>query len=118
DPQLAQRYGYSQPMIDQTIRDAAARLESLPVTEVFDWRRLRRQGMVVGLLTIGLFFLVALAYCWGQRTGFDDFLPRFQNVAVIWFERNVLLANTIWPRRAHLELVNFPESGEVKAGRD
>ncbi len=118
DPELAQRYGFSQAMIDQTIRDAAVRLDHLPVPEVFDWRRLRRQGIAVLLLTLVLFALLGLAYCVVQQSGIDDFWPRFQNVSAIWFERNVLLANTIWPRRAHLELVNFPESGEIKVGRD
>ncbi len=118
DPKLAQRYGYSQPMIDQTIRDAAERIDRLPVTDVFNWRRLRRQGNTVLLLTLGLFLVVALTYCLVQQTGLGDFWPRFQNIAAIWLERNVLLANTIWPRRAHLELVNFPESGELKVGRD
>jgi hypothetical protein len=118
DPHVAQRYGYSQSMIDQTIRDAGVRIDQLPVAEVFDWPRLRRQGITVAILTLGIYVLVGLTYCLFARAGISDFVPRFNNVASIWFERNVLLANTIWPRRAYLELVGFPESGEIKVGRD
>jgi len=42
DPKIGERYGYSQLMIEQTIRDAAERVDRLPVGDVFDWRRLRR----------------------------------------------------------------------------
>src|SRR5262245_46299329 len=40
DPKLAEKYGFSQPMLDRTIRDAAERVERLPVQEVFNWGRL------------------------------------------------------------------------------
>ena len=30
-------------------------------------------------------------------------------VSGIWVERNVLLRNTIWPRRAYLEIVDYPD---------
>ena len=53
-------------------------------------------------------------------SGFDR---RFNDVATIWFERNILLQNTIWPRKAHLELVSFDgkpivAGEELKIGRD
>src|SRR5262249_33215938 len=38
-----------------------------------------------------------------------SFFTDFGNVSAIWFERNILLQNTIWPRRVYLELVGFPE---------
>jgi hypothetical protein len=38
-----------------------------------------------------------------------NFFTDFGNVSAIWFERNILLQNTIWPRRVYLELVGFPE---------
>jgi hypothetical protein len=118
DTRIAERYGYSQPMIDQTIRDAAERVNQVPVTQVFNWRRLRRYLLRVLVLTIGLYVLIGGTYCALARAGVDDFVVRFNNLAGIWFERNILLSNIIWPRRAHLELVNFPESGDLRVGRD
>ncbi len=123
DPRLAQRYGYSQLMIDQTVRAAAERVDRLPVSEVFDWRRLRRAATWLVLLTCGLYLLVGAGYCLialirGQPAGVTDFAVRFNTVAGIWFERNILLRDTIWPRRAHLEIVRFPESGELRIGRN
>ena len=47
------------------------------------------------------------------RTGFS----RFNETAAIWFERNILLQNTIWPRRAQLELIGFPNK-ELRVGKD
>src|SRR5262245_47025614 len=44
DPRLAKKYGYSQDMIDHTLRDAADRVDKLPINEVFNWRRLWRYG--------------------------------------------------------------------------
>src|SRR5262249_9102490 len=118
DPRLAERYGYSQAMIDQTIRDAAARVDRLDVAEVFDWRRLRRYGVAAGGLTVGNYPLVGAVYCVAARTSVSHFVGDFRNVAQIWFERNILLANTIWPRKAYLELVNFPDSGDWRVGRN
>src|SRR5207302_88746 len=46
----------------------------------------------------------------GDRTDFHE-------VACIWFERNILLEDTIWPRKAHLELVGFPAGGEIRIGQ-
>jgi hypothetical protein len=118
DPRLAARYGYSQSMIDQTIRDAADQVDRLDVALVFDWRRLRRYGVAVVVLTLGIFLLLGSVYCVAARARVSYFLAGFQNVASIWFERNILLANTIWPRKCHLELVNFPENGDLRVGRN
>jgi hypothetical protein len=117
DPRLAERYGYSQAMVDQTVQDAAAQVDQLPLQDVFDWKRLGRAGLVVAGLTVGVYLFLGLAYCLVWQVGPGDYVLRFHDVAAIWFERNVLLANTIWPRRAHLELVGFPESGELRVGR-
>ncbi len=118
DPHLAERYGYSQPMIDQTVRDAVERVDQLDVAQVFDWRRLRRYGLAVAILTLGVYLLVACVYCLAARARVSDFVGSFQNVATIWFERNILLANTIWPRKAYLELVSFPVNGDLRVGRN
>jgi hypothetical protein len=118
DPRLAERYGYSQVMIDETIRSAADRVDRLPVQEVFNWPRLRRYGLRVAAATVGLFLLVGVVSCLFARQGPGNFIVRFGNVTGIWFERNVLLTGTIWPRRAQLEVLGFPESGDLRVGRD
>ena len=123
DPKLAARYGYSQAMIDQTIRDAAVNVAELPIAEVFNWRRLWRYVGALAALTAGLFLLSGAAYAgysaWRHgKPSLARFGPRFGEVAGIWFERNILLRDTIWPRRAHLELLDVPVSGELKIGRD
>src|SRR5262249_21390867 len=37
DPELSKKYGFSQEMLDQTIKQAAERVEKLPVGFVFNW---------------------------------------------------------------------------------
>jgi hypothetical protein len=119
DLDRAAEQGYSRAMIEQTVRDAAERVGQVPVNDVFDWGRLRRLGGWVLGLSLGLFLLAGVAYSAATRTNpFTDFAVRFKDVAAIWFERNVLLANTIWPRQAHLELLDFPEAGDLRVGRD
>lgn len=108
DTRLAERYGYSQAMIDQTIRDAAERVDRVPVNEVFNWKRLWNYGLLALSLTLGLYLLTGVGYCLALQTSVGEYVQRFNEVSGIWFERNVLLIDTIWPRRAHLELVNFP----------
>jgi len=119
DPQKAARYGYSQAMIDQTIQDAAERVDQVPVNEAFNWRRLRNRVGVIAGITLGLFLLCWVGYAVAQAIPGGtappqaqtkaSFFTDFGNVSAIWFERNILLQNTIWPRRAYLELVGFPE---------
>src|SRR5439155_12192195 len=119
DLDRAAEQGYSRAMIEQTIADAVRQVETVPVNEVFNWGRLTRlSGWLLGL-TLGLYLLIGLAYSMTTRTNpLTDFAVRFNNVAIIWFERNVLLWNTIWPRQAHLVLLDFPESGDLRVGRD
>jgi hypothetical protein len=119
DLDRAVEQGYSRAMIEQTIADAVTRVETVPVNEVFNWGRLKRlDGWFLGL-TLGVYLLVGFAYSMTTRTNpLADYAVRFNNVAVIWFERNVLLWNTIWPRQAHLVLLDFPESGDLRVGRD
>jgi hypothetical protein len=121
DPQQAAALGYSPAMVRQTIDEAAERVEQLPLKEVFHWKRLINNGILVAIMTVG-FYLLAIAgftavnaiwYPGTAAAGPSD----FNEVSGIWFERNVLLRNTIWPRRAHLELVGFPSSGEIRMGR-
>lgn len=145
DPRLAARYGYSQAMIDQTIQEAASRVDETPVHEVFNWRRLLRYAFWALALTAGMYLLAGLAggayniignrpgvavqgqtaldrqHSWtdtrADLTDIGDGFHDFHDVAAIWFERNILLYDTIWPRRAQLELIGFPGE-EKKIGRN
>jgi hypothetical protein len=119
DLDRAAEQGYSRAMVEQTIRDAAERVGTVPVNEVFNWRRLRVMWACVVGLTIGVLVVVAATYSVATKTNpLSDFAVRFRDVAAIWTERNVLLQNTIWPRRAYLELLEFPASGDLRVGRD
>jgi hypothetical protein len=118
DPALAERYGYSQAMVDQTIAEAAKRVEQLPIKDVFEWQRLRRLGTIILVLTAGVYLLSGIGYCAVTGTfNVGRFFGQFNDVATIWFERNILLYDTIWPRGAHLELLDFP-ADEIRVGRD
>jgi len=125
DPKQSATYGFSQAMVDQTIQEAAARVEQVPVNEVFNWGRLRRYGAVVVLLTAGVYLVCGLAFAGLSARGrAGDYFQHFNNVAAIWGERNLLLHNTYWPRQAHLEVIEFPaapsrdELAQLKVGRD
>ena len=113
--------GYSAAMVDETIVEAAERVEKLPIKEVFRWGRLWFMGALILVLTVGLYLVTATAFAavdslanggQGLLAGYSD----YNEVLGIWFERNVLLQNTIWPRKAHLVIVE-PEDG-VRFGRD
>jgi hypothetical protein len=118
DPRKSEEYGYSQAMVDQTINDAAERVDQLEIKEVFDWKRLQTLGYRIIALTLGGYLVAGAVHCAYTRTAdLGGFAGRFNDVAVIWFERNILLLDTIWPRRAHLELLDFP-GDEIRVGRD
>ena len=104
DPRVAEKYGYSKALIERTITDAADRVEKVPVTEVFDWRRLRIFGWWCGLLTVGMYLLVgicAAVYGMAVNGAFApvDYFWSFNDTAGIWGDCNLLLMNSYWPRR-------------------
>src|SRR5262245_276028 len=126
DPKLAASLGYSQQMVEQTIQEAGERVAALPVDDVFDWQRLRKQWLLAGLLTLGLLVVVAGGtMAIGAATGSASpiaYLGDFTDTATIWTERNVFLQDSYWPRRAYLEVVRFQDTpshaGEMRLGRD
>jgi hypothetical protein len=119
DVEAMGKFGYSKEMIRVTIAEARERVGKVPVNEVFNWKRL----WVLGFLAVGL-LIGTLVFSYASyviATGSADvyrFGWRFAHVTGIFAERNVALWDTPWPRRAHLELVGFPESGELTVGRD
>jgi hypothetical protein len=111
DPEAAKEFGYSPMLVRETIREASERVDQVPVNQVFDWRRLFRMGLLVGLLSLGLYALAAGGFCVARSLGQEENamagVSDFNEVATIWTERNVLLRNTIWPRKAYLEVLPF-----------
>jgi hypothetical protein len=121
DTRRAVEQGYSLVMVQETIHEAGDRVAHVPIKEVFDWKRLYVQGALFLGLTLGLYLLVGGLFVGLDAASANANLGGFgglNETAGIWFERNVLLQDTIWPRRAHLELVDFPESGTLLVGRD
>src|SRR4051794_19552986 len=118
DLEWAKQYGYSTDMIKKTIDDVRLKVDEIPVRNVFNWRRLWVQAGVFLALTAGLFLLSGVAVCAITKTPPRQFVHEFRDVSTILAERDVMLENTPWPRRAYREVVNFPEGGELRIGRD
>ncbi len=113
------KFGYSADMINATIAEARERVAKVPVSEVFNWRRLWVIGalaVLVPVLTVAVGFVSHAVATKSASPG--RFAWKFAHTAGILAERDLLLQDTPWPRRAHLELVGFPESGELTVGRD
>jgi hypothetical protein len=121
DPKKAAEVGYSPAMVQETIHEAAQRVEQLKIKEVFDLQRLTRRGVLIGLLALGGYLVTGLGFCTVnaiQGHGFSAAgFSQFHDVAGIWFERNVLLQNVIWPRQAHMEYLDAPANGEYRIGK-
>jgi hypothetical protein len=122
DPRKSADIGYSPAMVQETIHEAAQRVEQLKIKEVFDWNRLTRRGILIGILALGGYLVAGGLFCAAnamQDRGFTSAgFTQFHDVAGIWFERNVLLHNVIWPRQAHLQYLEAPPfNGEFRIGR-
>ena len=121
DPRKAAEVGYSPAMVQETIHEAAQRVDQLKIKEVFDWQRLTRRGILIGVLALGGYLLVGLSFCTVNAIQGHGFalagFGQLHEVAGIWFERNVLLHNVIWPRQAHLEYLDPPANGEYRIGK-
>jgi hypothetical protein len=122
DPKKAAAYGYSEVMIEHTIHQAADLVRTVPAREVFDWNRLYRYWAGVAALTVGLYLVAGGLFCIpligetgaGERAGFGA----FHQAAGLALERNLLLQNVIWPRRAFLEILDWPEGRDKHVGKD
>src|SRR5262245_9770804 len=120
DAKMAARYGYSPAMIDQTVKEAAERVDRLSLREVFDWKRLWLQGGLALVATLGIYLaslitLMCIAVAQDKSVGAEQ-LNDLHDSAAIWTERHVLLDNERWPTRCIIELVDFPATGELKVG--
>ena len=120
DPEAAREFGYSPMLVRETIHEAAERVDQVPVNQVFDWQRLIRRALLIGILSLGLYVLIGGGFCVARSIGNEgDAMAGygdFNEVATIWTERNILLRNTIWPRKAHLEILPFEGSVGLEGG--
>jgi hypothetical protein len=106
------RVGYSPQMIRQTIAEAREAVGRVPVHEVFNWRRLwQKLFLAVAVMVALTAVCYGLAAAFGRVTAPGEFAWRTGDVVGIWGERNLLLKDTPWPRRAYLELVDVPAEG-------
>ena len=117
DLEKARKYGYSTDMIQKTVTDVRERIDHIPVNTVFNWKRLWRMAGVFLALTVGLYVLTGIGYCVIKRQGPVAFYHDFGVVTGMLVERDVALRNVPWPRRAYLEVVDFP-GDEMRIGRD
>jgi len=118
DVERQQRYGYSSAMILQTIEEARERVATVPVNEVFNWKRLRNMAAVAVALFVGIIVAGFVAFAIGAKTASPvRFGWKFAHTSGAFLERNVLIRNVPWPRRAHLELVGFP-GNDLRIGKD
>lgn len=124
-PEVLKERGASAQMLQQMLLETEERLKGLPVDEVLDWKRLKTLGWRALGLTLGM-YLVALGLSVAgagiPNIGTDEInlssMQSLHEVLLTWMDRNVSLKNVIWPRHTYLELVGFPESGQVRVGRD
>jgi hypothetical protein len=113
------KFGYSKEMLRATIAEARERVAKVPVSQVFNWKRLWVMGFLAVALVLATVAFSYASYAAATKTAdLYRFGWKFAHVTGIFLERNVLLQNTPWPRRAHIDLVAFPESGELTVGRD
>jgi hypothetical protein len=97
------------------------------VANVFNWRRLVGWWIWVGLATVGVLIVAASAtlgigMATGDLASVGELPWRMKDVGMIWTERNVLLQNSYWPRRAYLEISRFQAKhnnpNEMRVPRD
>jgi hypothetical protein len=122
DLRRAAAQGYSPAMVEQTVHEAAERVEKVPLNQVFDWRRLRRRASLVGFISLGLYLIVGgtfaiVDHATDDRSALGGY-SGLNQVAGIWFERNILLQNIIWPRQAQLEFIGLKPGEGLVIGRD
>src|SRR5262249_39689745 len=115
------KYGYSQEMVDHTIRAAAERVAQVPVKEVFNWGRLVRQWLLVLATGVGVYLLLMVAvgsFLVATGDSFGGFFWRFNRTATVWAKRNALLMNRVyWPTQAYVQIMRAPGS-TLKVARD
>jgi hypothetical protein len=107
------KVGYSRAMIEQTIHDAADRVDQIPLSQVFNWRRLTfLYGSVVFLfLGMAALFVAAFMVCASpseQHTKIGNGWREARNAGAGWISRNLGLHETYHDRQIYLEVQGYP----------
>ena len=93
--------GFNPQMLARTGNLARQRLDNLPLSEVFDPMPLVRKVVIALGLALAIGLLAVMA----------------PPVLDLWAQRNLLLADTMWPRKIRLEAVGFTDGiAKVAAG--
>jgi hypothetical protein len=121
DEAKAEKEGYSVDLVRNTVNEARERIDQVNVNSVFQWGKLTKKLIgIVGVSLIGLVVAYGL-HAWSSGgLQFPVASKKLADVAGIWTERNLLMFNTPWPRRAHLEIVDFDDDGhanELRVGK-
>lgn len=121
DVDRAAKQGFSADLVRNTIAEARERIGQVDVHSVFAWDRLWRKAVVLVLVSVvGLAAAFAAHAVSTRQVDVPRAGYKFTDVAGIWAERNLLIWNTPWPRRAHLVIEEFDDDGhpgEIRVGK-
>lgn len=123
DVEKARRAGYSVEMVQHTIKEARERMRQVNVAAVFNWGRLRLKLGLILLVWANALSAGLVLYAVG--VGLDQYdtargFKKTADVCGIFTERNLLFQPTPWPRRAHIEVIDFDDDGhpnELRVGK-
>lgn len=91
-----ERSPLAEQMLNRAVDEVAGLTAGLRLSEVFDFRPLRRAGFAAALLAVSIvMFGIMLPEAFGT-----------------WYRRNVILADEYWPRQSELNLVVLAEPGD------
>nr|MCU0705073.1 hypothetical protein [Fimbriiglobus sp.] len=121
DVEEASKQGYSADLVRHTIGEARERMKQVNVRGVFNWGRLwLKGGLIAGVWVLGVATALALYAGFGGGSDLARGVKKTTDVSAIFLERNALFVPTPWPRRAHLEVVDFDDEGhpnEIRVGK-
>ena len=103
DLKWASKYGYSTQMIKKTIDDVRDKIDQVPVHKVFNWKRLWLQAGIVPRADVRLVRRRRHRRQLDHKDAARQRSSRIRDVSTILAERDILLRNTPWPRRAYLD---------------
>lgn len=120
DVERAAEAGYSADLVRHTITEARERMKQVNVAAVFNWGRLwLKGGLILGVWGVAVAVALGLSLL-AVGGDFPRAAKKSADVCGIFTERNALFLPTPWPRRAHLEVVDFDDDGhpnELRVGK-
>jgi hypothetical protein len=121
DVAKAERAGFSGDLVRHTIREARDRMRQVRVLSVFNWGRLWLKGVLILLVwVLGMGTALGVHALATGEVNLTRSLKKTADVCGTFTERNLLFIPTPWPRRAHVEVVEFDDDGhpnELRVGK-